>query len=98
MFAGDIAEARVHFDQAISLYNPAAHRQLAMRFGEDQTIASLSLRSWALCLLGYLEAALRDADDALKQARETGQATSRRLSTTLRANAWRWCRTLRCLD
>src|SRR5262249_31379052 len=76
MFAGDIAEARVHFDQAISLYNPAAHRQLAMRFGEDQTIATLLLRSWALCLLGYPEAALRDANDALMQAREAGQATS----------------------
>src|SRR5262249_17210966 len=76
MFAGDIAEARVHFNQAISLYNSAAHRQLAMRFGEDQTIATLSLRSWALCLLGYPEAALRDANDALMQAREAGQATS----------------------
>ena len=62
MFAGDIAEARVHFDQAIALYDPAAHRQLAMRFGDDQTIATLSLRSWALWLLGYPEAALRDAD------------------------------------
>src|SRR5262249_50842319 len=51
MFAGDVAEARAHFDQAIALYDPAAHRQLAMRFGEDQTVATLSLRSWALWFL-----------------------------------------------
>jgi tetratricopeptide (TPR) repeat protein len=77
MFAGDIAEARVHLDQAISLYDPAAHRQLAMRFGEDQTVATLSLKARALWLLGYPEAALRDVGDALKQARETGQAATR---------------------
>ena len=34
------------------------------------------LRSWALWLLGYPEAALRDSDGALKNARETGQVAS----------------------
>jgi hypothetical protein len=32
--------------------------------------------SWALWLLGYPEATLTDADDALKNARETGQAAT----------------------
>ena len=36
----------------------------------------LSYRSLALWLLGYPEAALRDADDALKNAREIGQAAT----------------------
>ena len=34
------------------------------------------MRSWLLWVLGYPEAALRDADNALKNARETGQAAS----------------------
>jgi len=76
MFIGDIAEARAHLDQAIALYDPVAHRPLATRFGEDQTVATLSLRSWALWLLGYPDAALRDTDDALKNARETGQVAT----------------------
>ena len=76
MQRGDIAEAKVHFDQAIALYDPAAHRPLAARFGEDQTVATLAMRSRTLWLLGYSEAALRDTDDALKNARETWQAAS----------------------
>ena len=76
MILGDIAEARTHCDQAIALYDPAAHRPLAARFGEDQIVATLVLRSRVLWLLGYPDAALRDADDALKNARETGQAAS----------------------
>ena len=39
-------------------------------------MVSLFFRSWALWLLGYPEAALADTDDALKNAREIGQAAS----------------------
>ena len=39
-------------------------------------VSILSYRSFALWLLGYPEAALRDADDALKNAREMGQAAT----------------------
>ena len=76
MLRGEIAEARAHLDQATALYDPAEHRSLATRFGEDQGVATLSMRPWVLWLLGYPEAALRDTDDALKNARETGQAAS----------------------
>ena len=45
---GDIAEGIAHFDQGIPLYDPAKHRPLATRFGEDQrTVASLYLSSLA---------------------------------------------------
>jgi hypothetical protein len=73
---GDIAEGRAHFDQAIALYDPAEHRPLATRFGQDVRVAVLSFRSLALWLLGYPEAALADADHALKDAREIGQAAT----------------------
>ena len=71
---GDIAKARAHLDRAIALYDPAGHRPLATRFGQDVGVAILTWRSWALWLLGYPEAALADADDALKNAREIGHA------------------------
>ena len=74
--AGDIAESRGHLDQAIALYDPAEHRPLATRFGQDVGVAILSSRSWALWPLGYPEAALRDADDALRNTREIGQAAT----------------------
>ncbi len=76
LFTGDIAEGRAHLDQAIALYDPAEHRPLATRFGQDVGVAILSYRSMALWLLGYPEAALADADDALKDAREIGQAAT----------------------
>ena len=67
-------EAMPHYDSAITFYDPAEHRPLAMRFGVDARVAILSNRSWALWLLGYPEAALADMDQALKHAREIGQA------------------------
>jgi predicted ATPase len=76
LLTGDIAEGRAHLDQAITLYDPAEHRSLATRFGQDVGVVALSFRSFALWLLGYPEAALRDTDDALKNAREMGQAAT----------------------
>jgi predicted ATPase len=76
MNTGNIAAGRAHFDQAIALYDPAEHRPLATRFGQDVGMVTLSHRSIALWLLGYPQAALRDTDDALKNAREIGQAAT----------------------
>ena len=76
MCTGDIAEGRGHYDKAIALYDPAEHRPLATRFGQDVGVAILSYRSWALWLLGYPETALRDSERALKHAREIGQAAT----------------------
>ncbi len=76
LVTGDIAEAREHFDQALALYDPAEHRPLATRFGQDTAVMILAFRSLALWPLGYPEAALRDADDALRNGREIGQAAT----------------------
>ena len=73
---GDLTEGRAHFDQALALYDPAEHRVLAARFGQDIRVAILCNRSWALWLLGYPDAALADVDHALEDAREIGQATT----------------------
>jgi predicted ATPase/class 3 adenylate cyclase len=71
---GDIAQSRDHYDRALALYDPAEHRPLATRFGQDVRVSILSYRSLALWLLGYPEAALADSSQALKDAREIGQA------------------------
>jgi predicted ATPase len=76
MATGDVAEGRGHLDQAIALYDPAEHRPLAARFGQDAAVTSLDYRSRALWLLGYPATALRDADEALRNAREIGQAAT----------------------
>ena len=76
MCTGDAARARAHFDSAITLYNPSEHRPLAVRFGHDTRVAILSYRSWTLWMLGYPDAALSDAEHALKDAREIGQAAT----------------------
>jgi predicted ATPase len=73
---GDIAEARVHFDYAMALYDPAAHRPLATRFSVDSGMSIFSYRSLTLWFLGYPEAALMDADRAVNVAREIGQAAT----------------------
>ena len=73
---GRISEGREQFDQALALYDPAEHRQLATRFGVDARASILSYRSWALWSLGYPKAALADIDNTLKDARDIGQAAT----------------------
>ena len=54
-------------------------------------MAILCYRSWALWLLGYPEAALADADHALKDAREIGQAATLMFALCLTAFTHIFC-------
>ena len=76
LFTGDIAQSRVHHDQALALYDPTQHRQLATRFGQDVSVTILSFRSMALWLLGYPDIAVADIVHVLKAAREIGHAAT----------------------
>jgi class 3 adenylate cyclase/predicted ATPase len=76
LFSGQIAQGRAHYDQAIALYNPVEHRRFAAQFGQDSQVANLSHRSLALWLLGYPDAAIGDARQAVNYAREIGHAAS----------------------
>jgi predicted ATPase len=73
---GEFPASRGHFDKAIALYDPVAHRPLALRFGHDRGAAALSHRSLAMWMLGYPEAALADANAAIRHARDIEQAAS----------------------
>ena len=61
---------------SIELYDPAVHRPLVTLFAVDARVSTLSWRSWALWTLGYPEAAVADADQAVTDAREIGQAAT----------------------
>jgi class 3 adenylate cyclase/predicted ATPase len=76
LYLGNAAEGRAHLDRASALYEPAGHRALATRFGQDIRVAALSIRSYAMWLLGYPDAALADMDRALRDAREIGHAAT----------------------
>ena len=76
LLTGNMTGARAHHDQAVTLYDPAEHHQLATRFGQDAKITALTHRSWTQWLLGYPEAALADAYQALSGAREIGHAAT----------------------
>jgi hypothetical protein len=76
LLTGDVAQARAHQDRAIALYDPAAHGPLATRFGINPGVSVFAHRSWARWLLGYPDAALADADQALSSARKTDHAAT----------------------
>jgi predicted ATPase len=76
MLAGNSVAARPHFDRALSLYDPAVHRQLATRFGQDVRVAILVYRSWAQYTLGFPAAALAACDQSIEAEREVSQAAT----------------------
>jgi predicted ATPase len=92
LYSGDIVESRVHFDQAKALYDPAEHRAPTTRFGSLAGGPLLATRSNVLWTLGYPEAALADAKQALNEARESGQAATLMLTLSVTARTLLFCR------
>jgi class 3 adenylate cyclase/predicted ATPase len=76
MGTGNIAESLAHYEKAIALYDPAEHRPMATRFGQDVSVVLFSYRAWTQWLLGRPDAALAGSDLALKAAREIGHGAS----------------------
>jgi len=71
-WTGEIEQGRTHLDQSVALYDPADRTLAATRLNAHN---SLSVRSQILWLLGYPEAALADAHQALDDAREIDRTT-----------------------
>jgi hypothetical protein len=68
-FTGELVAARGHLDGGVALYDYTEHRQLAPRFGQDPIETILSARAWVLIALGFPDAAVVDARQALNGAR-----------------------------
>ena len=88
---GDLVEGRTHLDKAIALYDRAEDSRLATRFGQDVGVVTLSSRSWTVWVLGYPEAALADAERAVKDAREIRQAPTLMYALFLASFAHAFC-------
>jgi predicted ATPase/DNA-binding winged helix-turn-helix (wHTH) protein len=73
-YTGELRRARANYEKALALYDPAEHRRLATRFGQDLRAAILFQRSLTMWMLGYPNAAQSDVRQALTYAREIGQA------------------------
>jgi tetratricopeptide (TPR) repeat protein len=71
---GDFVGGKEHYDRALAIYDPVEHRPLTTRSGRDVGVTLLSVRSHILWALGYPAAARNDAERALNEAREIGQA------------------------
>jgi hypothetical protein len=92
VLTGDFAAALAHFDQSLGLYDAAEHRSLATQFGQDVKVKNLSYRALTLWLLGYPEAARADAEHAIREAREIGQAATLMLALAVPSYTLILCR------
>jgi hypothetical protein len=92
MHTGEVARSLPHFDRAVALYDPLVHRQLATRFGQDLRMPAHCYRSFAGWLLGYPQSALMDIGQALKDAREVGQAATLMYALGHAMLSHIWCR------
>jgi predicted ATPase len=92
LYVGDFVKARMHFEEAIALYDPAQHLPLATRFGQDARVHAFSYRSWALWFLGYPDAAVADAERALREGRNIAQAATLMNTLTLSSITHILCR------
>ena len=81
MVGGEIAEGKKHLDQATALYDPVEHRLLAGRLSSRSSpFVGPSIASW---MLGYPDTALKEAEDALRDARAMDDATALILTLAL---------------
>jgi class 3 adenylate cyclase/predicted ATPase len=72
----ELARSRAHFEQAIALYDPGAHAEHALAYGQDPAVISLSYLSWVLWLGGHPDQALVRHREALELARRRDHAHS----------------------
>jgi len=72
--SGNPVSGKDHYDRALGIYDPVEHGQLTTRSGRDLRVALLASRAGCAWLLGYPAASRSDAERAIKNARETGQA------------------------
>jgi hypothetical protein len=73
---GDLLGGKEHYDRALAIYDPAEHGPLMTHSGRDVGVTLLSFRAACEWQLGYTAASRSDAQLAVKNAREIGQATT----------------------
>jgi class 3 adenylate cyclase len=74
---GDPLPARQLLEEILASYIPGRHQGLAINFGHDARVSSLSYLGWALWVLGYPEQADLTGAAAVQWGRELAHANSR---------------------
>jgi predicted ATPase len=82
---GELALVQEHTAQALALYDPAQHRSLAVRYGQDPGVMCLTYVAWVRWLLGYPDQAREKSRQALTLAQELGHPNSLGIALTLAA-------------
>ena len=90
LFVGDAAASLEHVDQTLALYNEAAHRHLAISYGEDPAVASHHCAALSCWILGDPEAAARHL--------RAGFALARRLAHPFGQAQMLWVEAVIALD
>ncbi len=71
---GDYEHARKHLDQALALYDPQLHAELALRYGFDVRATVLSYLPHVLFELGFLDQSQTYSSEAIRAAYDTKHA------------------------
>jgi len=83
---GEFLPAREHLEIAISIYNPARHRSLALLYGgADAGVYCLSQAAFTLWVLGYPDQALKRGNQAIALAQELSHPYSLAFAKNLSA-------------
>jgi len=82
---GELASARLHVEQAITLYDPQTHPRPTVNTA-DPRVDCLSCLAWTLWCLGYPDQALKRSQEALTLAADLSHSFS--LAYALGLSAW----------
>jgi class 3 adenylate cyclase/predicted ATPase len=85
MFTGSLSSSRSHLEEALALYDPAAHGSLVDQAGTDPYSNALAVLGSVLFCLGYPDQALVRSNAAITEARRLGHQPS--LAVTLAFDA-----------
>lgn len=72
LFQGDLKQGKKYLDRAIAIYDPILHKEHAFIFGTgaNPKVAGLSILAWNNLLLGSVELALTQIQDAIDYAND----------------------------
>jgi class 3 adenylate cyclase/predicted ATPase len=76
LLTGDLAESRAHYDRSLALCDRAGLPLMTGFGGVEAKVSALCFRSQNLWMLGYPEASLADAVQAMSRSRAIGHAVT----------------------
>ena len=87
---GEFSQGREHFEQLLTLYDPAQHHALAFVYGMDPGVMGKAVLACTLVFLGYPDQARQMSQAALALAEEVAHPNS--LAYGLAVAGWNLCR------